>query len=224
MVAKFSARHGWAEGAPNAGILVSQLAGAVPEPALDSSHVVVVFLCHSCFAEKVLRQSGTAGVFFKYRKDSPQAPIPLSFFGFPSRCLWMRLWPLQRIRVSWERRRKDNPRHSPFASRIPQPWRPLLVRRNSTMFLPWEGLKSLAFPLPQACMDYGTFSSRANGSLKPFSFLTRSRPSSCLKTVVLTIHASFALGLSQDKSDSRLSTQWPVELPDRPAAALLPLR
>ena len=42
--------------------------------------------------------------------------LPLSFFGFPSRCLWMRRWPLQRTRVSWEWHRKDNPRHSPFAS------------------------------------------------------------------------------------------------------------
>lgn len=35
MVAKFSARHGWAEGAPNAGILVSQLAGTVPEDSIQ---------------------------------------------------------------------------------------------------------------------------------------------------------------------------------------------
>ena len=58
--------------------MLAQLAGTVPEAALDSIQPrgdgSLVFLCHSHFAEKVLRQSGTAGVFYKYHKDSPQAP------------------------------------------------------------------------------------------------------------------------------------------------------
>ena len=51
MVAKFTARHGWAEGPQNAGTLVSQLEGKVPEAALDSIQArgdgSLTFLCHN---------------------------------------------------------------------------------------------------------------------------------------------------------------------------------